>query len=416
MDANAAPSKPDGLVGYWKLDEGIGATIYDYSGGGAHGEILGDAKWEAGENGPVLRFDGKTGYVSIPDGHWNREAPFTLLCWYKPDSSMVGQVFNHIAGGVIPGCYGLGAGGRSGGFDKGSKGVSLSLPAKSEEWNFVAIVIDQTEMRGYLNGEPVEIKQPDGEPAATALKILGWPRVAGGLSIGARECAHDNFYAGLIREMAVFDRALSSEEIAAISARSENGQPLYLPAEDLKILGVQCQRSYYKPSESAEVELTVKNFSAKEQTATLAVGCVGRLSDWQEASRQTIKLKGFESQNIKVAVPLKDQSFGCALEARLLRNDAVTDRGQAFIGVAENLWTVGIGGKLQGDFIGRATDAKRDALLKKAREGYANWLEVYYWAPDDWGNLTPTADQWYSGQASYLMSPGKLKDLHQGCP
>ena len=172
--ASAASSKPDGLVGYWKLDEGIGATVYDYSGGGAHGEILGDAKWEAGESGPVLRFDGKTGYVSIPDGHWNREAPFTLLCWYKPDSSMVGQVFNHIAGGVIPGCYGLGAGGRFGGFDKGSKGVSLSLPAKSEEWNFVAIVIDQTEMRGYLNGEPVEIKQPDGQPSATALKIRGW--------------------------------------------------------------------------------------------------------------------------------------------------------------------------------------------------------------------------------------------------
>jgi hypothetical protein len=180
MDANAAPSKPEGLVGYWKLDEGIGATAYDYSGGGAHGDILGDAKWETGESGPVLRFDGKTGYVSIPDGHWNRSAPFTLLCWYKPDSSKVGQVFNHVAGGVIAGAYGMGAGGSFGGYGKppekdgkidwnGFKSDGVSLPAKSEEWNFVAIVIDQTEMRGYLNGEPVEIKQPDGEPAATAL-------------------------------------------------------------------------------------------------------------------------------------------------------------------------------------------------------------------------------------------------------
>jgi hypothetical protein len=425
MDTSAAPSKPEGLVGYWKLDEGIGATAYDYSGGGAHGDILGDAKWEAGENGPVLRFDGKTGYVSIPDGHWNRSAPFTLLCWYKADNTMVGQVFNHVAGGVIPGCYGLGAGGNFGGFGKppekdgkidwnGFKGDGVSLPAKSEEWNFVAIVIDQTKMRGYLNGEPVEIKQPDGEPGATVRKISGWPRVAGGLSLGARECAHDNFYAGLIREMAVFDRALDAAEIASIHARYKDGKSLYLPAEDLKILGVQCQRSYYKPSESAEVELTIKNFSANEQTATLAVGCVGRLSDWQEASRQPIKLKGFESQNLKVAMPLKGQSFGCALEARLLRNDAVTDRGQEFIGVAENLWTVGIGGKLQGDFIGRATDKARDALLKNARQRYANWLEVFYWAPDDWGNLTPTADQWYSGQASYLMSPGKLKDFIKG--
>jgi hypothetical protein len=47
---------------------GIGATSYDYSGGGAYGL--------------VLRFDGKTGYVSILDGHWNRLAPFSLL-WRK---------------------------------------------------------------------------------------------------------------------------------------------------------------------------------------------------------------------------------------------------------------------------------------------------------------------------------------------
>jgi hypothetical protein len=427
MDASAAPSKPDGLVGYWKLDEGIGAKAFDYSGGGAHGEILGDAKWETGENGPVLRFDGKTGYVSIPGGPWVTQAPLTLLCWYKPDSPTAGHVFNHIASGAIAGSFQLGAGGSFGTFaipplpDKGGKidwkswrGETLSLPAKPEEWNFVAIVIDKTEIRGYLNGEPVEIKQPDGQPSATALKIRGWSARGGGLSLGARESNHDNFYSGLIREMAVFDRALDAAEIAALHARYKDGQPLYLPAEDLKILGVQCQRSYYKPSESAELDLTIKNFSAKEQTATLVVGCVGRLSDWQEASRQTIKLKGFEIQYLKVAVPLKDQSFGCALEARLLRNDAVTDRGQAFIGVAENLWTVGIGGKLQGDFIGRATDKARDALLKSAREGYANWLEVYYWAPDDWGNLTPTADQWYSGQASYLMSPGKLKDFIKG--
>ena len=427
MDASAAPSKPDGLVGYWKLDEGIGATAYDYSGGGAHGEILGDAKWETGENGPVLRFDGKTGYVSIPSGPWVTQAPLTLLCWYKPDISRAGQVFNHIAGGATAGVFGLGAGGSFGTFgipplpDKGGKidwkswhSENLDLPAKPEEWNFVAIVIDKTEIRGYLNGEPVEIKQPDGQPSATALKIRGWSAAGGGLSLGARECNHDNFYSGLIREMAVFDRALGAAEIAAIHSRYKDGQPLYLPAADLKILGVRAQRSYYKPSESAEVELTIKNFSTNEQTATLAVGCVGRLSDWQEASRQTIKLKGFESQNFKVAVPLKGQSFGCALEARLLRNDSVTDRGQAFIGVAENLWTVGIGGKLQGDFIGRATDAARDSLLKSARQGYANWLEVFFWAPDDWGNLTPTADQWYSGQASYFMTSAKLKDFIKG--
>jgi hypothetical protein len=45
----AAPAinrMPAGLVGYWRLDEGVGTTAFDFSGKGAHGEILGGATWE----------------------------------------------------------------------------------------------------------------------------------------------------------------------------------------------------------------------------------------------------------------------------------------------------------------------------------------------------------------------------------
>ena len=79
----AADAPPAGLVGYWRLDEGVGTTAFDYSGKGAHGTVVGGAEWVTGESGPELRLDGKTGYVSVQDGGWNVGSPVTYCCWHK---------------------------------------------------------------------------------------------------------------------------------------------------------------------------------------------------------------------------------------------------------------------------------------------------------------------------------------------
>ena len=228
--ADAAP-KPEGLVGYWKLNEGSGAMVQDSSGNEAQGEIVGTAKWDSGQSGPVLSFDGETTMVKIPDGEWNNEDPVTLMCWVNPERENNGRVFDHMASGVIVGSYSLTASGSFGGFggeeidyaNLKSKGVSMRL--LPDEWNFVAIVIDRKELRGYLDGE-----------LANSIEIDGWPRVAGALTLGARQLTekNDNFFKGQIREMAVFNRALTAEEIAAIYTAYSQGQSLCPPPAGLK--------------------------------------------------------------------------------------------------------------------------------------------------------------------------------------
>ena len=47
-----------GLVGYWRFNEGSGATAADSSGHGNNGTIYG-AKWVEGKSGKALSFDGK---------------------------------------------------------------------------------------------------------------------------------------------------------------------------------------------------------------------------------------------------------------------------------------------------------------------------------------------------------------------
>ena len=228
-------SKPVGLVGYWKLNEGSGATVQDSSGNDAHGEIVGNTNWEPGESGPVLNFDGETTMVKIPDGAWNNEDPVTLMCWLNPERENNGYVFNHMHGGHVPGCYSLSASGVFGGYgrvvsdedviDWTKVGRRVSMPLVADEWNFVTIVIDSKEIRCYLEGMLVDSKESDG-----------WPRVAGALTLGGRQLkdGNDNLFKGQIREMSVFDRALTAEEIAAIYDAYLKGQSLCPPPAGLK--------------------------------------------------------------------------------------------------------------------------------------------------------------------------------------
>jgi len=227
---------PEGLVGYWKLNEGKNTIAFDSSGNGAHAEIVGDAKWESGESGPVLSFDGETSMVKIPDGGWNNGDPMTLMCWWNSENKQ-GMVFQHCMTGVVAGCYSLSASGKFGGYgtpkpdesdEQASKGeISLAMPSiESGDWHFAVIVFDTKEIRGYLDGE-----------LAASTPIDGWPRVGGALTLGARELTekNDNFFKGQIREMAVFNRALTKEEIAAIHAAYLKGHPLYSPPAGQKI-------------------------------------------------------------------------------------------------------------------------------------------------------------------------------------
>lgn len=73
----------EGLVGYWKLDEGQGAIVLDSSGLGANGEVIGGANWVDGYMGKALEFDGVDGYVDFGpgDGQFDIEDALTLSIW-----------------------------------------------------------------------------------------------------------------------------------------------------------------------------------------------------------------------------------------------------------------------------------------------------------------------------------------------
>ena len=62
----AQGNKEDGLLGYWKFDEGKGDLAKDSSGQGNDGELY-NAEWVKGKFGVALRFAGEDSYVSMPE-------------------------------------------------------------------------------------------------------------------------------------------------------------------------------------------------------------------------------------------------------------------------------------------------------------------------------------------------------------
>ncbi len=85
-----ATSLSDGLIGYWKLNEGTGYTAADYSGNGFTGVLHGEGTRfvEAGASGGAAYFDGRygssnEGYVEVAHDSRLEPSSITVALWVK---------------------------------------------------------------------------------------------------------------------------------------------------------------------------------------------------------------------------------------------------------------------------------------------------------------------------------------------
>ncbi|MGH8512218.1 MAG: LamG domain-containing protein [Gammaproteobacteria bacterium] len=75
----------DGLIAYWRCDEGSGDTLSDSADGANHGTLVNDPVWvKKGKLGGALRFDGSN-YVQIPNAKvlelGSNGADFSVTFW-----------------------------------------------------------------------------------------------------------------------------------------------------------------------------------------------------------------------------------------------------------------------------------------------------------------------------------------------
>ena len=201
-----------GLVGYWPLDEGLGTTAYDASGGGNNGTITG-ATWQnvsACRIGQCLSFNGTSNYVSIAANMANSNMTFTgwinttNAAGYVATEGIInsGIRFNlYFSGGKLYwGCY-----------NGGWVNIPSDNTIPTNSWVYIAGVIDGGVTGGvqlYING----IQQSSTGTIAACQPY-------GNLYLGAYIWPIGNYFNGLIDDVRIYNRALSATEIQQMYQR-----------------------------------------------------------------------------------------------------------------------------------------------------------------------------------------------------
>lgn len=105
--------------------------------------------------------------------------------------------------------------------------------------------------------------------------------------------------------------------------------------------------------------------------------------------------------------------YGQALAVELLADGKVTATGGDVFSCADNVWSVGIAGNHPIAFTAEHVKdlAGVEAAVERFRDHHINTFEKFFWAPDDFAEMTPDQPEWFSGQARYHENLERLKHL-----
>jgi len=207
----------NGLVGYWRFDEGSNNVAIDYSGNNNNGTIVGPS-WQNQSNcrlGNCLSFNGLDQYVTISHNNAFVPSSLTIAAWVKPNNfssymqvvSKFSETSNFSYQLNITNAGKLRIDSSSNGSTYGTLISENSLI--SGIWNYVVTTWDGTKWRLFINGvEDINILGFAG-PLFNGNTSLDIGRVSGGGVNG-------QYFNGNIDEVRLYDRALVSEEIQKI--------------------------------------------------------------------------------------------------------------------------------------------------------------------------------------------------------
>lgn len=198
----------------------------------------------------------------------------------------------------------------------------------------------------------------------------------------------------------------AAEAAHAIAVNLPKGPP-DLPDDRLIIFSTRPDKAIYAPGEKGVLRVTLRNTGEQARSGELRVSLVRELADVDELVKRSIELAGGESKTIELPFQAVGR-FGTGVLAAL-ESDGRTQVVHDYFSVTDNFWEVGIG--LRGGSSVHTGLGKQGSIAGDARRRYANWVELFFWAPCDWSKLTSPSEKWWSGQADYPEDESNLKEL-----
>ena len=209
----------NGLLGYWKLDEGRGPTAYDVSGNGNSGTLTSSPIWSTSvptspaipiDDAGSLSFNGTSQYVSLGNpAALNFAGQVTLAAWVNV--AAIDGTRNILAHGydastevylrINNSSYEIGS------WNGPTYAASYAVPGSDiGNWVHLVGVYDGTTWRLYRNGSEVD----------STVSATGALTVASNWAIGARGDGTSRWFSGKIDDVRIYNRGLSANEVVAL--------------------------------------------------------------------------------------------------------------------------------------------------------------------------------------------------------
>ncbi|MCI0347851.1 MAG: Ig-like domain-containing protein, partial [Acidobacteriales bacterium] len=207
--SNSAPPPSTGLVAAYAFNEGSGTTVVDSSGDGNSGTAANTTWSAAGRFGAALSFNGTTSWVTVNDSPTlDLTTGLTIEAWVSPTA--VGTawrtaVMKEQATGLAYGLYANSNTSRPSGhlFVDGAEQDTRGTAALAiNTWTHLAMTYNGSVLRLFVNGTEVSNKAVSG----SLLTSTGALRIGGNSVWG-------EFFSGLIDEVRIYNRPLSTAEI-----------------------------------------------------------------------------------------------------------------------------------------------------------------------------------------------------------
>jgi len=225
----------DGLVGWWRFDGLVDGKVPELTGNGNPAELMGacaqDFDPARGVHIPSGREDPVEGYARTGDLPFLRGEPtqLTVTAWVWCDGTGGGDaVFCANRFVLSPNLWEVHCEKKS---QKGWRALLPAVQAPSRRWLHLVGVLDEDEITLYRNGQVIE-KTGISKPMVGGSADLDFGR---GFDALHRQMP------GYIREVRLYDRALSADEITALTSARRAAMPQDLP-----------DRGLYRPGRAGE--------------------------------------------------------------------------------------------------------------------------------------------------------------------
>ncbi|MCL5674924.1 MAG: hypothetical protein M1501_04190 [Candidatus Omnitrophica bacterium] len=194
------------------------------------------------------------------------------------------------------------------------------------------------------------------------------------------------------------------------------------PVDNLCVATVWPGKILYYRHENASGFVIVYNGTRQYKTIILKCFLESGIDNVKPLKTQKLTLEPRERMQVPVKWNTGNKEYGFALVGSIynLKGKKLSENKQYF-SVADNLWKVGMYLRGRGTEVPFGVGANQSMPVKWVKEqekalsselakpfapvywNYGNYVEFYAWSPDDFFNLSPDTDYWYSGTGNYTI-------------